>query len=122
MRTDRIVQRQNLKAQLQQMKTFVQTNRPLVEADKQLRRAYMAGYKKRLTEEVEEAKANKEMQGSLDPAQVDQAIEQELSQNVVEELNAVPTDEKAQIADVLQTKYPEIDTLQSAEQPLSPRQ
>ena len=57
MRTDRIVNRQNLKTKLANLEERTKSARPLIEAESQLKRAYFAGYKKRLSEEMEEEKA-----------------------------------------------------------------
>lgn len=80
MRTERIVQRQNLKEQLDNLKRQVSTSRPLVEAGKQLHKAYLAGYKQRLLEEVEENKTKKEAtpepgSPSVAPVLTEQAFE-----------------------------------------------
>ena len=50
------LKRINLKEQLTELRVFVKECRPLVEADKQLRRAYMAGYRARIEEEIAESK------------------------------------------------------------------
>lgn len=114
MRTQRIVKRQNMRQQLSDLKDVVKTTKPLIEADKQLRRAYMAGYKKRLTEEIEEAKQKEQaFKGEMTPEQVDAAVNQELdTDELVKGVNAVPTNEKEQIRDVLVTKHPEVLNIQ----------
>lgn len=61
MKTDRIVKRRNLKQELANIKAIISTSRPLLEANARLQQAFDAGiqsgYKKRLEEEIAEAKA-----------------------------------------------------------------
>lgn len=95
MRTMRIVERQNQRTELAALKNLVRTTRPLIEADKQLRRAYMAGYQKRIQDEAIEAKKAlaEAAKKSLDPETVDAAVNVALDPDkvdVIEELNAVP--------------------------------
>lgn len=54
MRTERIVRRQNQREQLQALKDVMKNSRVLIEADKKLRQVFMAGYRKRLEEEIKE--------------------------------------------------------------------
>lgn len=62
MRTERVVRRQNQREKLTALQEVMKASRPLMEADQQLRRAFMAGYKKRLEEEVAEAQAKLPME------------------------------------------------------------
>ena len=54
MRSSRILRRRTMKEELDELKEMVKNSKPLIAADQQLRRAYFAGYKKRLQEEMEE--------------------------------------------------------------------
>lgn len=56
MSVTRIVRRQSMREQLQNLKAVMKESRPLIEADAQLRRAFHAGYRKRVMEEIEEDK------------------------------------------------------------------
>jgi len=53
-RVDRIVQRQTQREELLNLKALLKASKPLIEADKTLRKAYMAGYQARLKEEAQE--------------------------------------------------------------------
>lgn len=78
MRTDRVVQRQNLKDKVDRLERMVRTSRPLIEAGQQLHKAYLAGYKQRLLDEVEENKTKKEAipgEPSIAPVSTEQAFE-----------------------------------------------
>lgn len=44
MRTDRIIRRQGLKAKLADLTELVKASRPLIEAQKQLQRAFQSGF------------------------------------------------------------------------------
>lgn len=59
-KSDRIIKRQSMRKELAQLKAVVTTSRPIMQADRQLRQAYQAGYVARLKEEIEESKAAKE--------------------------------------------------------------
>ena len=67
MRSERIVHRQGLKKQLATLKDVMKNAQPLIEADKKLRQAFIAGYRKRLLEEIEEHKSAQE--GQVLPAE-----------------------------------------------------
>ena len=52
MRSERIVKRQRLRQQLADLQNFIKASKPLVEADKTLRRAYMEGFKNGLQQGI----------------------------------------------------------------------
>ena len=66
MRSERIVKRQSLKQQLADLQSFIKASKPLVEADKTLRRAYMEGFKNGLqqgTQALNQAKTENALEG-----------------------------------------------------------
>jgi hypothetical protein len=121
MRTERIIQRQTLKTKLATLEERVKAARPLVEAEAQLKRAYFAGYKKRLSEEIEEEKAkNAQPQDFVPPVTESTEFTRPANaDDVANGIKSVPTDEHEQIKDMLIAKHPELLTLAQEQELLS---
>lgn len=59
MRTDRIVKRQNMREQLKTLKALHAASKPLLDAERNLRQAYLVGFQAGLKEAITREKANK---------------------------------------------------------------